>query len=127
MFSSSKVELPKKRRCITRYLVPDVSTQPNVLIFKRRTAQEEKMHHNIFGSRPFNTTECSHLQASNCPRREDASQYIWFPTFRHNGMFSSSTVAMLQYPRRIFLGDEDMTNTLSQNSAKSYIPTATKP
>jgi hypothetical protein len=29
-----KVEIPKNRGCITRYLVPDVSTQQNVPIFK---------------------------------------------------------------------------------------------
>ena len=95
IFSSSRVGLPKKRRCITIYLFPDVSTQRNVLIFKGRAAQAEKRHHKIFGCRRFDTTNCSHLQP-------------------------------LRYPRRIFVGDEYMTNTLSQNS-KNQIPSGAAP
>jgi hypothetical protein len=41
MFSSSRFELPKQRKFITRYLLPDVSTQPNVLIFKGCNIQED--------------------------------------------------------------------------------------
>jgi len=53
------------------------------------------MQHKIFGSRRFDTTECSHLQG-------------------------------LQYPRRIFIGGEDMINTLSQNS-DNQIPSREAP
>jgi len=136
MLSSSRVELPNQRGCITRYLVLDVSTQSNVIIFMGRTAQAEGMPHKIFGSRGFDktyyshlqesncprredasqifgvqrfdTTECSHLQRSNCPSREDASQDIWFPTFRHNLLFSSSRVELPKKRRcntRYFVAD----------------------
>jgi hypothetical protein len=63
MFSSSGGQVPKKRGCITRYLVADVSTQRNVLIFRGPSAQEERMHHKIFGYRRFDTTEYSHRQS----------------------------------------------------------------